>query len=341
MKPTIKQIAEMCNVSRGTVDRVIHNRTHVDPKVREKVQKALNDSGYICAKELKKSTKPNNFTIAVLIPKWFDTYFSKNIYSGINQANHFLNDPFFKIITRELSSRSVSEYITQINELIALNVNAIIIGAPESPIIESKINELHKSGIAVITFDTDVSNSKRLCFVGQDLYKSGLIAAELMGRYMKPHDEVLIVTGYMNFDSGKMRVNGFVEGLKSQGYSSDCYSISECHEQFELSSEAVYNAIKSNSHLKYIYMANESVSGCIDGIKKAKPKSQVHVICNDLTPFAKKYLQNGQIDFVISHEFSQKIYKAIITLYNFLRYGINPKKDSIYIDSSIVTKEML
>ena len=46
MAATIKQIAELSGVSRGTVDRVLHNRGGVDPQIAKKIQKIAKENGY-------------------------------------------------------------------------------------------------------------------------------------------------------------------------------------------------------------------------------------------------------------------------------------------------------
>lgn len=339
MKPTINDIARACGVSRGTVDRVIHGRQHVRPEIRNKVESALRESGYTTAKS-RHSDKPS-LTIAVLLPQWSDNYFAQQTYAGINQAEHSINDPRLHVITRELNSRSLEEYITLLDELAAEKVHGIILNAAQSPIIEMKIDELANRGIAVVTYDADVPSSKRICFIGQDIYQSGAIAAGLMARFMRPRDEVLIVTGRMDFESSKGRVDGFVRHLQSQGFPPDCYTITECLERFDLTSETVCHTLRERKHLRYIYMANESVAGCVDGVRKAQVAHPVRIICNDMTPSAKKFLQNGQIDFIIGQTFTQKAYKAIITLYNLLCHGIPPKKERLYTESFIISRELL
>ncbi|MBQ8144600.1 MAG: helix-turn-helix domain-containing protein, partial [Butyricicoccus sp.] len=37
MKVTIKQIADIAGVSRGTVDRALHNRDGVNPQIRDQI----------------------------------------------------------------------------------------------------------------------------------------------------------------------------------------------------------------------------------------------------------------------------------------------------------------
>ena len=341
MKRTISDIARTCGVSRGTVDRVLHGRPHVLPETRAKVESVLRESGYSVGGTGREPVSSSIVTIAVLLPKWHDSYFARQTYAGINDAEHAINDSALRVLTYEMTSRSPDEYIALLDRLAGQGVNGIVLSAAQSSVIEMKIDELAVRGIAVVTYDSDVPNSKRVCYIGQDLYRSGAIAAGLMARFMRPNDEVLIVTGRMDFETGKARVDGFVRYLQSQGFSPDCYTIAECYERFDATSATVCSALRERPRLKYIYMANESVSGCVDGVRKAQAGHPVRIICNDLTPAAKKYLQNGQIDFIIGQTFTQKAYKAVITLYNLLRRGMPPKKDKLYTDSFIISQELL
>ena len=53
-------------------------------------------------------------------------------------------------------------------------------------------------------------------------------------------------------------------------------------------------------------MACQPLSGCIAGIRKARRTTRPHIVCNDLTPTAKRYLREGTVDFVIGQSFSQE-----------------------------------
>lgn len=46
MKVTLKQIADITGVSRGTVDRALHDRGGINPQVRERILTAARDLGY-------------------------------------------------------------------------------------------------------------------------------------------------------------------------------------------------------------------------------------------------------------------------------------------------------
>ena len=46
MAITLNQIAEICGVSRGTVDRALHNKGNVRPAVAERIKAVAAEYGY-------------------------------------------------------------------------------------------------------------------------------------------------------------------------------------------------------------------------------------------------------------------------------------------------------
>ena len=100
-------------------------------------------------------------------------------------------------------------------------------------------------------------------------------------------------------------------------------------------------SLASDSRFHAVYMANQPLSGCIAGIRKSRCKVRPHVICNDLTPTAKRYLREGTVDFVVGQVFSQESFHAVLAMYQMLLRGVKPKRELYYTDLSLMTREML
>ena len=67
MAVTMKQIAEVCHVSRGTVDRVLNNRGKVKPEIDLLVRETAKQMGYrpnTAGKAL--AARKKNYTICLL-----------------------------------------------------------------------------------------------------------------------------------------------------------------------------------------------------------------------------------------------------------------------------------
>ena len=74
---------------------------------------------------------------------------------------------------------------------------------------------------------------------------------------------------------------------------------------------------------------------------RAKPNRRIHVVCHDLTPHARQYLEDGRLDFIVDQDFSAQTTRAIEVLAHTLRTGESPRQSIEYIHTSIITRELL
>ena len=88
-KLTIQRVAEMADVSKSTVSRVLNAYPHVRPEVREKVQKIIRETGY----------QPNN--IARLLASDRSSIIGLVISAS---AQMVFQDPYFPALTEAISS---------------------------------------------------------------------------------------------------------------------------------------------------------------------------------------------------------------------------------------------
>ena len=338
MAVTIQKIAELSGVSRGTVDRVLHGRPNVNPMIREKVVRAAEKLGY------QPPVPPKSADCrqaAILIPQWTDGHFNRQIVSGIRKALRYIADPAFVLTEQLLRTMTMQELLRAMDEQIRSGVDGLIIRAENTPEVRAAIEQAVQQGVTVITYDADVPDSGRLCHAGQDLVRAGAIAAGVMARLIRPPEHVLIVTGNLRMEAHKGRVDGFCRRLLELGFSEDAYRVIETNEMPEITGELVAQALQADSRLHAVYMACQPLSGCIAGIRKARRTTRPHIVCNDLTPTAKRYLREGTVDFVIGQSFSQESFHAVLAMYQMLLRGVKPKRELYYTDLRLITQEML
>lgn len=337
MKATIRSIASMCGVSRGTVDRVLNNRAYVKPEVRERVLRAIKQTGY-----QHPGTPPATacgVRIGFLIAHWEDDYFRRQTEQGIRKAQRIFRPGELDLVLARMDSRSDEEYIRRLEAFVTDGVRGIILNAADNILLRRMIDDLAARNIPTVTYNSDLPTSRRICHVGQDLLKSGEIAAGLLARVLPPRGHVLAVTGNMEFLAHRTRIDGFFKRMKELGFTYDQLELAECFEQYDLTYDTVLNMLRRDAAIRGIYMGTESVPACIAAVGKAQRK--LHIVVNDLTPSSTRFLKNNELDFVIEQDFSAQAYEAILVLYNLLAHGRIPKKAVHHIKTSIFTQELL
>jgi len=341
-KVTINDIAIEAGVSRGTVDRVINNRPNVKPEIRQKVLQVIDELGFIPNKAARLlAFKTKNKKIAVLFPTSYGQHFGTEVMRGIEQARKENEDFGLDIIAEPCESGLPDEYLEKIDRLIENGVSAFAICARNTIAIQEKINELVRNNFPVITFNSDIPQSNRICFVGQNLVKSGRIAAQIMINCLNEEDQILIVTGNLEYDAHKRRVSGFCDRMTELGIGPERYSIVEGFQDYGLVFDRVSKAITSKDNLRGIYMATESVPACAEAIRRAQRPYKIKLICHDVSNATANLLNEGIVDFAIEQNIYLQGYKPIMMLRDILFMNQKQVNELEYTQINIVNSENL
>lgn len=338
-KVTAQAIADQCGVSRGTVDRVVNGRPGVAPEVRARVEAAIARSGY--RTPTAKRAAGGRVTIGFLLAHWDLRYYVTEMHRGIKRAQRSIFRDDFEIVVEEMHGRTPREYFECIERLLARGARGLVLNAGDVPVIRDEIDRLTARGIAVVTYDSDVTGSRRICHICQDYGRTGRMAGGLMLRLVPPASDVLIVTGNVEYTTHRGRVDGFCRRLEEAGADAPRTRVIECLERYDLTYDGVLRAARENPKLCGVYMATESVDACVAALSKAKLPHRIAVVCNDLTPWSREFLLDGRVDFVIDQEFAKLAERAVLVLYELFCRGKAPASEVEYVRTRIVSREMV
>ena len=171
---TMKEIAELSGVSRGTVDRVLNHRGIVNAETERKVLEIAklldyqpNKAGIALAAQKKK------LKIGVLLFGAENPFFDE-VMDGLRQKLEELSIYGCTVIERRISFDLQSQLQT-IDELLKEEIHGLILSPYNDPAIQEKIDLLWENGIPCITINTDMPDSKRIAYVGSDYHKCCLL----------------------------------------------------------------------------------------------------------------------------------------------------------------------
>ena len=214
MAVTLKQIAELAGVSRGTVDRALYNRGRVKPEVAERIRKIADDLGYQpnrAGKALAMTHRPMKLGV---IAQATETPFMHLLRSGIDDAAREVSTMGCEVLIREGIGLDVDVQLQLIDELLAEDISGLAICPADDPRIKKKINALVDAGIPVVTFNADIDDTKRMCFVGQNSELAGRTCAGLVNAITNDGGLVLPISGYHYNHSHALRIHGFCDEIK-------------------------------------------------------------------------------------------------------------------------------
>lgn len=189
----IVDIAAMAGVSPGTVDRVLHKRGHVSEKSKKKVLEILAKTNYQPNLIARTLSTGRAWNIAVLMPDPAIDLFWETAQSGVEEADKAFApfglhiQIFFFNPDRKKSFHFACEK-SRISE-----PDGILIAPFFQKESAAFIRSMQISGIPCITFNALLKEIETKSFIGQDLYRTGRLAAHLMANGMPSPAEILIV----------------------------------------------------------------------------------------------------------------------------------------------------
>lgn len=180
---TIKQIAEITNVSRGTIDRVLNNRGGVSPETEKKVRAAMEALNYLpnkAAQNLAVRRKKLKFGFILISPNDYNPFFA-DVEKGIRKKASELEEFGVTVDIRFTPINEINKQLELLDDFAVNEYNGIVITAYNTNDISQKIQEISARGIPVVTCNTDIPDSGRIAYVGSNFYQCGQVAANLMG----------------------------------------------------------------------------------------------------------------------------------------------------------------
>ncbi|PQJ81255.1 LacI family DNA-binding transcriptional regulator [Polaribacter glomeratus] len=338
MKYTIKNIAELAGVSKGTVDRVLHERGKVSAKALEKVNAVLNEIDYkpnLLARSLKKT---RNYHICVVLPDFNkDPYWSpcnEGIEEAIEEFASFgvFIEPFF------FNPNDIKSFIKVNKKVLELLPNAVLLAPLFYKETIEIINKYALSNIIVSKFNNQLEINNTQNFVGQDLYKSGRIAASLMKEIISKNATIAIIN--IDEDSNNaIYVQEKEKGFRSFFNEIESYNIVTWNCKQQDIDAKLLDFINENIALSGIFVTTSKVYTIAEFIKNKKIE-HIKVIGYDLLDENMLYLKNGIINFLIHQNPKKQVYLGLTYLVDYFLFDKEiPAKSLLPID--IITAENL
>ena len=340
MRATIKMIAEKAEVSIGTVDRVLHNRPYVKAEVRDRVLQVMEELDYhpnLMARALAMSGTPRR--LMVIQPEW-KGYIRDTIEEGVARFREEFSDYNVHVEIHGCPTDDPEQCLRLLNKA-AETAQGIAFSASDCPEVRAKLQELAGRRIPVVTFNSDISQSTRLCYVGEDGHLAGRVAGEIAAKFLRPDDHLLLVYGGPAYAGHKSRMDGFLERLSETGFPQENCQVAATHNSYEETLCVVEKALAEDPKVSYIYMANKSVPACVEAIRRQGRSGQVRILCHDNDPEVRGFLKTGQVDFTIDQDFAYQSYQALSVLLRAITENKLPEKDCFYSACSILNAETI
>lgn len=338
----IKDIAEMAQVSMGTVDRVLHRRGKVSASAEAKVVRVLKEINYRPNVVAKALSKVQTCPIAVLMPHPdTDPYWIKS-QRGVEEAERQLEA--FGVETRcfffdPYRSESFRKQATQ---ALAFAPRGVLL----APLLQQEslgfARQCQQQSLPVVCFNTYIEALPSAAFVGQNLQQSGRVAAELM--MMGPALQLVIVLHIAEHAQNSAHLyakeQGFRQYFAEQTQApKQLITLEVDHPGTATFEQQLEQKLGAYENIDGIFITTAKTYALIPYLEKRK-MNPCRIIGYDLTDFNVSYLRQGAIDILIHQEIQQQAFIGVSYLADQLVFG--QKIPAIkHLPLGIVTRENL
>jgi len=265
---TIKDLAEMLNISVSTVSRALKDHPDISNAVKQRVKEAAETFNYIPNDFAINFRKKSSKVIGLIIPE-MSMFFIPSIIRGISSVLHKEGYHFFVLSSEESVGMEEENIITCINS----RVDGILISLTRQTKDLSHLNRIKEIEVPVVMFDKTISQSSFEQIIFDNKLNVETAAEKLANNKCK---KILAIFGDENLDITQTRRDFFLQKLKE-------YPQMECKVIFCESAESVkekLNIILDYEQFDgYFAMSDETLAGLHSSlIKKKVQTSDVKVI---------------------------------------------------------------
>lgn len=198
------------------------------------------------------------------------------------------------------------------------------------------VNKASEMGIVVATFNGDFDgDTKRLCFVGQESYRAGKLAGEIMAKELKGEGRVAILTGFFNIGDHELRRNGFKETLlRSKGIV--VAAEVETHNKDQEAYQKLKEILAMEGNINGVYITAGASGGAARAIEEAGLAGRIKFVCFDFTDEIIGNIKKGIITASIGQDPFSQGHNPVIYIYNYIVANQKPPQEKMWTRMDIV-----
>ena len=207
----VDDIASQAQLSRATVDRVLHGRPGVSPRAVRAVEQAVLDLDRQQT-QLRLGARTLVLDVVMQAPQRFSSAYREALEAQLGSARPAAVRARFRLGEHA----DVDDAVATLDRVgtRGRTAHAVLLKAPDEPAVAKAARRLLSRGIPVVTLVTDIHDSGRIAYVGLDNRSAGATAAYLIASWLGARrGEVLVTLSRSTFFGESERYQAFRDQL--------------------------------------------------------------------------------------------------------------------------------
>jgi len=199
-------LARICGVSQGTVDRALHNRTGIGKATRERILAAARKHGYQPHPAARELLTGERRLVGAIIPV-INSVFFMDLMNAIHAA---IVPAGYSLFLAQANNRA--EFLAALRDFAARRSRAVLLIPPEDAIPIPR--EVLSSGTDLFSL-VNPSVTKAVQFIGPDEFRTGRDAVAYLAG--KGHTRILHITYSRKAYAIEARAQGYCQAMHARG----------------------------------------------------------------------------------------------------------------------------
>jgi LacI family transcriptional regulator len=315
VRSRIADIAREAGVGTATVDRVLNDRKGVGRSTAERVLEVARRLNYPLPPQLVAMPGLATLNFDFLLPAGPHPFFKL-----IGEALETVEERFPKFratATRHDIEKFNPAALADSLLRIGRQSNGVAFVALEHPRVREAVNTLVDAGVPVVTMVSDLSNSRRLGYVGIDNRAAGRTAGHLLGRFIgRRAGKVAMIAGSLSYRGHEEREMGFRHILREEFPALEIVGLREGHDDDAQNYTASREILQQHPDLLGIYNIGAGASGIGEAIEEAGRGGDITFISHELMQVTRRFLISGTLDAVINQNARHEVTNCVRMLAN-------------------------
>ena len=348
-KITLKDVARMAGVSRGTVDRVLHNRGDVSKRSYDNVMRVIKDIGYepnIYASIL---AHDQNRSVVLLLPSYHTGEYWEMAARGAEQAKAYARTFNVSIETVLYDQYDIDSFREACIQLLGLSPAAVVL-APvfrnETAVLTAVLRE---RGIPYSYVDTKLEEDGYLTFYGMPMYKSGYLCADLLfdsiSSVPEAAEEMKVAIVRIEHDRNRksdptaIRRAGFIDYMREHYPEVEILSVYiDPHDPRGII-DTLSAFCSANPGITHIAMFNSRVHLIAPALESLRQENKIRAIGFDNLDSNLAALRRGAIRYLITQHTDEQTRLAINSMVDYLILNKEPERRDNYMHMDILSRD--
>jgi LacI family transcriptional regulator len=309
-KPTLKQLMEITQLSRATIDRALNDRPGVHPRTRHAVEAALKQLSGGSTSKPSPRAKPTAYDFK-LIAQAGDAFTDELTRTAAALEAEFADGGVRLEVVRCVGAAD-DEVATRVRKAAAV-ADGIGIICTNTATTTSALRECMAAGKSVVTLITDVDADARHTYVGVNNRAAGQSAAFLIGRHLQAHasPDVAVVVATFSYICHEDREIGFRSLLRQRFPHVNLVEVIKGADSGAATYEATRRFLDEHKKLDGIYNVAGGNEGLAAALRERDLAGRTLYVTHEVNRITEPLLRADAIDYLLTQDLRRLLRTAV------------------------------